>query len=528
MGGRAPRPFLFFSFAAAVSLVGGTRAGVSQIAVSSGSRVVTASGSQAVDSGYRVDMRAASRVPSGAPGLDALTHEYVPDEVIVKFSEGTVPSSVQQRAVAALGAQAVEYPSFTDVAVLKLEPGADPEVVAQELSARPDVEYAQASYLRQPLFVPNDPLFAQQWNLSAINMERAWDITRTESRELAESVIVAVIDSGLAFEDATIEFDAEAFQLWSLQPGDSLSYPALGRITVPFAVAPELDGPDRFLAPFDFVWMDEHPVDLAGHGTHVTGTLGQLTDNSLGVAGVAFNVRIMPLKVLADVWDLIFGATPVCCGATDADVVAAIRYAALSGAKVINMSLGGPEPSPAIADAIRFAVDRGVFVAIAGGNSFEQGNPQIWPAAAADSIDGAMSVGAVDRQSRRAFYSNTGSYVEITAPGGEQRVEGSTGGVLQQTLDWDFAQTYEAPPALYSPPRFDVFSFAYSQGTSMASPHVAGLAALLISQGVTNPAAVEAAIKQFATDLGEPGRDNEYGYGLINAPDTLRGLGLAR
>ena len=455
-------------------------------------------------------------------------HEYVPDEVIVKFSEGTVPSPVQQGAVAALGARAVEYPAFTDVAVLKLEPEADPEVVARELSARPDVEYAQASYLRQPLFVPNDPLFAQQWNLSAINMERAWDINRTESRGLAEAVIVAVIDSGLAFEDATIEFEAGAFQVGGQQPGSGVSYPALGLVAVPFAAAPELDAPDRFVAPFDFIWMDEHPVDMAGHGTHVTGTVGQLTNNSLGVAGVAFNVRIMPLKVLGDVWDFIFGATPVCCGGTDADVIAAIRYAALSGAKVINMSLGGPAPSPAIDDAIRFAVDQGVFVVIAGGNSFEQGNPQTWPAAAAASIDGAISVGAVDRQSRRAFYSNTGSYVEIAAPGGEQRVEGATGGVLQQTLDWDFAHTYEAPPSSYGPPRFDVLSFAYFQGTSMAAPHVAGLAALLISQGITSPAAVEAAIKQFATDLGEPGRDNEFGFGVINASDTLRGLGLAR
>ena len=522
MRSRTARPFLFLAFAAALVLVGGARPGVGQVAVSSGSRVVTASGSPAVDSGYRVDMRPAGRVPPGVSGVQPVTHAYVPDEVIVKFSGRGAPSPVQQGAVAALGARAVTYPSFTDIAVLKLESGADPEVVAQGLSARPDVEYAQASYLRQPLLVPNDPLFAQQWNLSAINMERAWDINRTESRELAESIVVAVIDSGLAFEDATIEFEAGSFEV------GSLSYPSLGLISVPFAAAPELVAPDRFVAPFDFIWMDEHPVDMSGHGTHVTGTVGQLTNNSLGVAGVAFNVRIMPLKVLGDVWDFIFGATPVCCGGTDADVVAAIRYAALRGADVINMSLGGPQPSPAIDDAIRFAVDQGVFVVIAGGNSFEQGNPEVWPAAAAASIDGAMSVGAVDRQGRRAFYSNTGAYVEIMAPGGEQRVEGSTGGVLQQTLDWDFAHTHEAPPASYGPPRFDVLSFAYFQGTSMAAPHVAGLAALLISQGVTNPAAVEAAIKQFATDLGDPGRDNENGFGLINASDTLHGLGLAQ
>ena len=218
------------------------------------------------------------------------------------------------------------------------------------------------------------------------------------------------------------------------------------------------------MAPFDFIWGDPHPVDMSGHGTHVTGTVGQLTNNARGVAGVAFNVRIMPLKVLGDVWDLIFGATSVCCGATDADVAAAIRYAVEFGAQVINMSLWGPGASPAIDEAVRFAVSEGGFVAIAGGNMFEEGNPIVFPAASAVLIDGAMSVGAVDRQRRRAYYSNTGSWVEIVAPGGEQREEGATGGVLQQTLDEDFAFTYERPPAQYGPPRFDVMNFTFAGG----------------------------------------------------------------
>ena len=118
--------------------------------------------------------------------------------------------------------------------------------------------------------------------------------------------------------------------------------------------------------------------------------------------------------------------------------------------------------------------------------------------------------------------------MEIVAPGSVQREEGATGGVLQQTLDAAFAFTYERPPAQYGPPRFDVMNFTFAAGTSMAAPHVAGLGALLMSQGITDPGAIEAALKQFATDLGESGRDDEFGHGLVNAPATLRGLGIAR
>jgi subtilisin family serine protease len=100
--------------------------------------------------------------------------------------------------------------------------------------------------------------------------------------------------------------------------------------------------------------------------------------------------------------------------------------------------------------------------------------------------------------------------------------------ILQQTFDFDFVDTYLGGPASFTAPRFDAFRYDFLQGTSMASPHVAGFAALLVQQGITRPAAIEAAMKQFATDLGAVGRDDVYGYGLINPRATLRGLGLAR
>ena len=512
---------MLLTSAAVVGLVAiSTRHGLGQELDRRATRVVTSSSVPAIDGGLRRDaafVRRAAQATASADGQFDTFPRFVPGRVIVKFTGTTRGATSRAAAARAVGAVDVEYPALGDFALLTLDAGADPMVASGALSERSDVEWAQPDYIRRPLFVPDDPFFHLQWNLMQVGMERAWDINLGAT----DAVTVAVIDSGLAFEDAVIEYEADEFRL------NGLDYPALGRVDAPFAAAFDLIGPNRIDQPFDFVWMDDHPVDMSGHGTHVTGTLGQLTNNAEGVSGVAFNVRIMPLKVLADEWDFIFGATPVCCGAADSDVAEAVRYAAERGADVINMSLGGSDPSPVINDAIRFAVERDVFVVIAGGNSFDEGNPTIWPAAAAEDIDGAVSVAAVDRNSNRAYYSNTGSYIEIAAPGGDQRMDGFDG-VVQQTLDPDFALTFLRPPSQFDHPRFDVMAYVFFQGTSMAAPHVAGLAALLKAQGVTDPGAIEAGLKATATDLGEPGKDDEYGAGLINVAKTLRGLGLAR
>jgi len=187
------------------------------------------------------------------------------------------------------------------------------------------------------------------------------------------------------------------------------------------------------------------------------------------------------------------------------------------------MSLGGTNPAQSTRDALQYAVSRGVFVALSAGNEFNDGNPTTYPAAYAPDIQGVMSVGAVGRSLTRAGYSTTGTFVEIAAPGGNVSDGGSAGAIWQAGL---LGSDFNEFTVIF--PRFDRYTEVPLQGTSMASPHVAGLAALLMSQGVTSPAAVEAIITRTAQDLGTKGKDNDFGYGLIQPRAALRGFGLIR
>ncbi len=303
-------------------------------------------------------------------------------------------------------------------------------------------------------FIPDDPYFANQWHLDQIGMPSAW------TRGRGEGVVVAVIDTGVAYRN---------------EP--------------PFVQAPDL-GQTRFVDGYDFVDNDAFPDDEHGHGTHVAGTIAQSTNNGLGVAGVAPSAAIMPLRVLdrngAGGW---------------AGIAAAIRWAADHGADVINMSLGGGMRSRTVERAIDYAHEHGVVIVAAAGNS--SGRAVEYPAR----HDHVIAVGAVRYDRELSFYSCFGEGLDIVAPGGDTRVDqngdGLPDGVLQNTIVGRDVR------------RFDYLAW---QGTSMAAPHVAGVAALVRSSGVTDPDAVERVLRETAEPLGD---EEHFASGLVRADGAL-------
>ena len=434
--------------------------------------------------------------------VNPVSEAYVPGEVLVKFNEAIVSQLPTERREG-IQALSVDNPAldtlFANTGITGLRPllspiaqvtgesfealstrtgsarqfyvasfSADKNIadVVDKLSADANVDYAEPNYVAFadgiPLeATPNDPFFSYQWNLDAIQMPSAWDMST------GNGVTIAILDTGVAYE----------------------TYQA-------YQQAPDLAN-THFVNGYDFINGDTHPNDDNGHGTHVAGTLAQSTNNGEGVAGVAYNANIMPIKVLDSLGQ-----------GSYAGIIQGIEFAVANGAKVINLSLSGHSGSQALEEAVNQARAQGVLVVAAAGNN----NSAVEYPARYDSV---LAVGAVRFDKTRARYSNYGSAIDVVAPGGDNQVDqngdGFGDGIVQQT---------------FRSGEINTFRYLFMEGTSMATPHVSALAALLLAE---NPGlsvdALENAIKSTALDLGVAGEDEEYGAGLIQAADALASVG---
>lgn len=331
------------------------------------------------------------------------------------------------------------------------------------IAADPDIEYVEPNYIMRAFAAPNDPHYQYQWNMQQLRIPEVWDITMGRPE-----VKVAVIDSGVAYD--LDDFSTTRFDLAN----------------------------DR-----DFVDNDNDAYDQNSHGTHCAGTIAQSSMNNNGTVGMAPGVTILPLRVMG----------PSGVGVLT-DIVDAVIYAADHGAHIITLSLGGGGYTNTMSNALRYAYEKGVTIFAASGND---GSGSVsYPAAYDDYV---IAVGAVRYDKQKASYSQYGNSLDIVAPGGDMNVDqngdGYGDGILQQTIaGYSFFRTDYTPV------------YAFYQGTSMASPHAAALGALLKSYKFdATPAEIRAAIQNTADDLGNRGRDNAYGHGLINPIAALNYIG---
>ncbi|MBD1921100.1 peptidase S8 [Microcoleus sp. FACHB-831] len=372
------------------------------------------------------------------------------DSIVLDFRDD-VPAAVLDEKIAAIARQYNVEPIFNSEFSAKdhvyiVEGDRKLLNALKKSDIAKQTEFIEPNYIYNAYGVPNDPDYSKQWNLRSINVESAWDETK------GAGVTVAVIDTGVS-------------------------------------VVPDLKD-TKFVPGYDFVNNKENADDDNGHGTHVAGTVAQATNNGYGVAGVAYEASIMPLKVLS-------GSG----GGTVSDIAEAIKFAADNGAGVINMSLGGGGESQLMQEAIEYAHSKGVVIVAAAGNSDE--NEASYPAR----YPRVIGVSALNSAGEKAFYSSYGAGVDISAPGGDTS-KNQLGGILQETIGYDDEGNI-------------ITNFAAYQGTSMAAPHVAGVAALVKASGITEPDEVLSVLKQSARAVAEDPL-NHFGSGHLDAGAAVK------
>ncbi len=392
---------------------------------------------------------------------------FVAGELLVSVPHGTaaatvadIAKSVNATVVKSFGA--LDAAGSRDTYWLRISgnavPDADTLNAVNTLKQDPRVLYAGVNHLSYPLdSIPNDPRYPEQWHLPLMNMPKAWDIEKGSS-----SVTVAVIDTGVDVNHPDLQ--------GRLLPGTN---------TIAGGTPTDL-------------------TDTAPHGTHVIGIIAAATNNNIGVAGVTWqNVMVLPIKA---------GDAN---GFTDTALIAALQFADKNNVQVVNMSLGGERPSavpdptdPATAQILAMAA-KGIIFTISAGNSFENGNPPIWPALLAQLSDNILCVASCGPNKEHAFYSSAQFYTTITAPGGDDPSFSNPKAQILSTL-----------PVANG-------SYGTEQGTSMAAPAAAGVVALMLSVPGVLPSDIKPALIATADTLGLQVPNAQYGYGVIDAYQAL-------
>lgn len=413
---------------------------------------------------------------------------WVSREVLVRLRDGASPDAVGR---ALGGTPSMRRTSPVDAAragrdaraarahrrwTVTVPDGADVAQAVAALRAHPDVEDAEPNHLRLTTLVPSDPRYPQQWSHQLAQTEAGWDV------ELGDpSTVIAIVDTGVdhAHEDlaANVWRDAQG------NPGRDTVDVRTGDYT---AAGFELDPAE------DYRTEDGNPTDRHGHGTHVAGIAAAAGDNGVGVSGVCPRCRIMPMRA-----GFVLRYRSGSYGALESDDVArAIVWAADHGAHVINMSFASQVPSATEEDAIAYAVSRGVVMVAAGSND---GLDVPHHPAASPGVIGVAATGPTDR---RASYSNHGFWLDVAAPGGDAAL----GAQILSTVPPTAAEGHPS-------------GYAEFQGTSMASPYVAGLVGLLRSRFPTIDARQVRDVLRSTADA--PAGDDVLGYGRVNVRRAL-------
>lgn len=439
---------------------------------------------------FPILLTVASIVLLGLSPAASASDAAVPDQVIVGYSSGT--GAVAQDSIAAAAGSTPGQQVSPRSQVVTVKPGESTSDVIRRLRGMSGVRYAVPNLIAHSTsagWMPNDfgrvrrstGWSVSQWNfmrVSGVDAPDAWANLRAARHPGGSGVTIAVIDSGVAYTN------------WGK-----------------FKRSPDFAG-TKFTSPYDFLLRNRYPLDRNGHGTHVTGTIAESTNNKAYMTGLAFGATIMPLRVLDAE------------GSGDsADIAEAIRYAANHGAKVINLSIEfdpgtTAEDIPDVVSAIDYATGHGALVVAAAGN--DRNSSVTYPAM----VTNAIAVGATTEHRCLAEYSNYGTGLDIVAPGGgaDANVVGDVHCKPDGQSGRDIVQLGLARGRNGASTVPYHFVYDAEDGTSMAAPHVSATAALIIASGLLGAHPTAADVRaQLLASADPTSKPSVYGAGLVDA-----------